>query len=476
MKQRTPRVGLLLIGARRFLKLGEGTERGNYRQRKERDAARMTADLETRMDVVFPGVIYEQEDIYRAIDAFVQAKVDCVLAIYLSWTEDFTWVRFLRDMPPIPILYAHCVREQVNLSDTHDEDEFAEFMCCGGLVGILQGSGDNARFARPMLENAIGTWRELLDQFETFARAACVRAQLLQSNAGLLASFNEVMWSTYVDPYAVFQVMGPELKFLSVSQLCDCIDAVPDAEVAQAAARLSEKYEVQPDVEQDKFLASIRATLGMENLASENGIDLLVLNDVDKVLLTKVGLRPGFYPLHEKCETIIVPEGDVGAGLAAYILHLITGGHVHYIEPFHIDRATDTFEAGHAGPNDYTHPDGKTKIARDVRFAKTDYRYAGAPFAWHVFPEGVMTMLGCVYRDGKFHFSVHLVESLPCELHLASYVHGRLKPVNGTCEALFAPLIRQGVTQHYVLALGDWRREACALARMLGCTMFGETM
>ncbi len=64
-----------------------------------------------------------------AIDAFTLAKVDYVLAIYLSWAEDFAWIRFLRDMPPVPVLFAHCMREEINLRDTHDDDEFTEYLC-----------------------------------------------------------------------------------------------------------------------------------------------------------------------------------------------------------------------------------------------------------------------------------------------------------------------------------------------------------
>lgn len=158
----------------------------------------------------------------------------------------------------------------------------------------------------------------------------------------------------------------------------------------------------------------------------------------------------------------------MGAGLASYMLRLLTGGHIHFIEPFHVDLPSDTFEGGHAGPNDYTAPGGRTQIARDVRFAKTGYRYAGAPFAWHVFPEGLHTMVHLSQHNGKFVMAVTLVESLPEEAHLATYSHGRFRPVGQSCKSLFDKLLAIGVTQHYALVAGDVTQEVLDLGFLLG--------
>lgn len=465
---RKAKVGLLLVAPATFRAIGEGTPRGSYAQRKDAEAAFMVSSAGERFDTVFPGIIYTAEDARRAVRQFTSAEVDCVLALYLSWAQDFAFNRFLRDMPPVPVLYAWRLRDSVQLKDTHDEDEFTEYLCCGGLVGSLEASGDVARYRRPMMEIASGTWPELLDRLADFANAARARALLRESRVGLLASYNEIMWSTYVDPYSVFMQVGPELNFLSVAELCDFIEQVTPQEAQAQLERIRAAYPVRSDVEEDKFLASVRATMGMERQAAAHQSDLLVLNDVDKVLFEKVGLRPGFYPTNPQVQTVIVPEGDVGAGLAAYALRLLTGGHVHFIEPFHVDLPSDTFEGGHAGPNDYTHPDGRTMVARDVRFAKTGYRYAGAPFAWHVFPQGLHTMVHISQHNGQFILACTLVESLPEEMHLATYSHGRFRPVGQSCRELFDRLLRIGVTQHYALAAGDVTQAVMDLGKMLG--------
>ena len=129
---RKPKMGLLLLAPERFVPLGVGTARGSYLERKQAEAAWMKADCEKMADVSFPGIVFNTEDAKRAVDMFTHDKVDYVLAIYLSWAEDYAWIRFLRDMPPVPVLFAHRMRDEINLSDTHDDDEFTEYLCCGG--------------------------------------------------------------------------------------------------------------------------------------------------------------------------------------------------------------------------------------------------------------------------------------------------------------------------------------------------------
>ena len=65
-------------------------------------------------------------------------------------------------------------------------------------------------------------------------------------------------------------------------------------------------------------------------------------------------LRPGFCPTRGDSRLTVVPEGDIGGGLAVYILKLLSGRRANFIEPFYIIHQRNRFAAGHAGPNDYT--------------------------------------------------------------------------------------------------------------------------
>ncbi len=461
------KVGVLLIATERFRSMGTNTKDGTYEQRKVIEAEEYINNMNSFCDTVYTGQIYSKEDLNFAMNSFLIEKVDCIFALFLSWTEDYLWVRFLRDMSPIPILFACKTREKIPFQNTFTENNFVEFLSAGGLVGSLEASGSVKRFQRPMMQTILGTLPQLMEKAKTFFSAAAVRSNLRKVSFGLLASYNEVMWSTYVDPYQLFVKVGPELRFLSVAALMKEIEAVKEHEVEENCKLLMERYEMLDDVEIEKFKESVRASMGLENLARKADVSMLVLNDIDTILLTEVGLRPGFLPTPTGGDIVVVPEGDIGGGLANYILRLLSGKCVNFIEPFHIDLEHNCFAAGHAGPNDYT-GEGKVKIGRDVRFAKSNYKFAGAPFAWYVIPTGVKTMLHVSECNGQFKMVCTLLDALPTEHFITSYSHGQFRPRKGTVQEMFDKLLSVGVTQHYGVVDGDYIAELESLASLLG--------
>ncbi|MDP4151900.1 MAG: hypothetical protein Q8865_00465 [Bacillota bacterium] len=465
--ERAAKIGLLLIGSPRFKTLGEGTENGTYGERKQIEVDAIVKNLSVAGEIVFPGIVYERDDVKKAIETFFSEKVDCVVAAYLSWSEDFAWIRFLRDMPPVPILFASFIRESVDITDTNDEDQFVDFLSAGSLVGVQEGSGDFKRFDRPMRETFIGDMNQVVDKVKKFSSAARVRSMLRSSTMALLSSYNEVMWSTYVDPYNIFYKIGPEIRFLSVAQLVDEIDAVSNEDLKVTAGKIKEQFKFYKDVDMIKFEASVRASMALENLSAKYDVDLTVLNDIDPVLFQKVGLRPGFLPTNKQSKLTVVPEGDIGAGLAVYILTLLSGKRANFIEPFYIIKQRNTFAAGHAGPNDYTGCPENTIIARDTRFAKTNYKYAGAPFAWYVFPAGEKTMVHMSENNGRMKLVCTLVEALPTDHYLASYSHAEFRHKTLEPQELFDRLINIGVTQHYGIVDGNYMEELKAFAELM---------
>ncbi len=469
MKQaRSPKIGLLLIASPRFRHLGAATERGEYEARKEQEAARIEKEFAAAGDIVRAPTVYEREDVKRAICLFSEREVDCAAVMYLSWAEDFAWIRFLRDMPPLPVMLCSLVHDRLDVGDTEQEDNFVQFLSCGGLVGSLEASGSIPRLDRKMLEIALGSGAELAVRLKAFAVAAMLRSVLRQSTVGLLASYNEVMWSTYVDPYTVFAQIGPELRFISVAQLFKTSRDLPDKLVEERVASLKSRFSIKDNVDGEKLSASVRASMGLEKLAEAFMLDLLVLNDVDATLFEWMGLRPGFVPTSPDSGLCVVPEGDIGGGLAVYLLTLISGHMAQFIEPFYIDRERGLFQGGHAGPNNYWEHPENTVIARDERFAKTSYKYAGAPFAWHVFAPGRKTMLHMSQgRNGRMKMVVTLMDVLSGGHELVSYSHASFRHPTLSHEKLFERLLKIGVTQHYAIAEGEHLSVLKSLADMM---------
>ena len=462
---RKPKIGLLLIGAERFQELGKGTEDGTYKERKEIETRRYLDRIGEVADVIFDEPVYTREAAQKAVDRFYNEKVDGVIASFMSWAEDFAWIRFLRELPPMPLLLVSFVRDSLSITDTNDENQFIDFLSAGALVGFQEASGSFRRFNRPMSDMIIGTLDQVMPKIRTFCNAAKARAVLRSSKIGLLSCYNEAMWATYVDPYNIFMKIGPEIHFLSVMEMVDEIDHTDDKEIQKIVDDLCRRYEVYPNVDFEKFHASVKATYAMEQVAKKAGIDLLVLNDIDTVLFKFVGLRPGFAPLSPEEKMVTVPEGDIGGGLSTYILQMLGGSPANFIEPFYLDHENGLIVAGHAGPNHYHSGKNTTIIARDERFAKSQWKHAGAPFAWHVFPAGLKTMLHMSEKDGKMKMVCTLVECLPTKHYLASYSHANFKPVHGTPEELFDKICKNGVTQHYGIVDGDHLDELEMLAK-----------
>lgn len=458
-KSRKPKAGLLLIASPRFKNL-YGPKRGTYGERKA-EAVKEIKSTMNFLDIVDPGIIYEREDAQKAMDMFYAEKVDFIYAEFLSWSEDFAWIRFLRDCPNIPMIFCNVAKPKMTFETTLDEDDFVDYLCAGTLVGSLEGSGSIKRVPRENVKVVMGTREEITEKVKIYANAARARAILRQSTVGLMANMNEAMWSTYIDNYDLFTKIGPEIRYIPYSDYGIEIDNLTDAEVKEYADELTSKYKMMDDVEYDKFIGCVKATLGIKKLAQLHNIDCYVYNDIDQATFKTAGCRAGFYPQWFNDNiSILVPEADIGAGIITYVLKLLSRKNVNFVEPFHIEDDFGTFAVGHAGPNDHNDPNWQDNviIARDVRFAKTKWKYAGAPFAWYRFSPGMKTVAGLYEENGKYKLITFLAESLPGKHLLATYSHTIFKPVVPVKE-LWEQVLRIGATQHYAIVDGDYRKE-----------------
>ena len=471
----------MLIASPRFKNLS-GPKRGTYGERKDKAVKDIKATMGF-LDLVDPGIVYEREDALKAMDLFYTRKVDFIYAEFLSWSEDFAWIRFLRDCPDIPIIFCNVAKDRMSFETTLDEDDFVDYLCAGTLVGSLEGSGSIRRVPRKNVKTVLGTRAEITEKVRIFADAARTRTILRNSNIGLMANMNEAMWSTYIDNYDLFTKIGPEIHYLPYSDYGAEIEKLSDREVQEYALELTTKYKVMPDVEDDKLIGCVKATLAIKKLAEKNDIDCYVYNDIDQATFRTAGCRAGFYPnWFNENVSVLVPEADIGAGLATYILKLLSGKNVNFIEPFHIEDDFGTFAGGHAGPNDHNDPAWQDNviISRDVRFAKTSWKYAGAPFAWYRISPGMKTVAGLYEEDGKYKLVTFMAESLSekdtpqsNKKHLlATYSHTIFKPVVPVKE-LFEKILKIGVTQHYAIVDGDYRPQLEALAEIMGFEYYG---
>lgn len=476
LKTRKAKAGLLLIASPRFKNLS-GPKRGTYHERKLKAVEDIKASMDF-LDLVYPGIVYDRADAQKAMDAFYNEKVDFIVAEFLSWSEDFAWIRFLRDCPQIPMIFTNVAKDKMTFETTLDEDDFIDYLCAGTLVGSLEASGSIKRVPRSNVKVVMGTRAQVTEKIRTYASAARARAILRSSNVGLMANMNEAMWSTYIDNYDLFTKIGPEVHYLPYSDYGIEIENLTDEEVKAYADELTSKYSMMADVEYDKFIGCVKATLAIKKLAEKNDVDCFVYNDIDQATFRTAGCRAGFYPgWFNENVSVLVPEADMGAGLITYVLKLMSGKNVNFLEPFHIEDEFGTFAGGHAGPNDHNDPAWQQNviISRDVRFAKTSWKYAGAPFAWYRISPGLKTIAGLYEEDGRYKLICFKANSLDASetpqskiKHLlATYSHGIFKPEVPVKE-LFERILKIGATQHYAVVDGDYTAELENFAEIMG--------
>lgn len=467
LKKNRPLVGILLMGSSRFCELTPECKNGDYKTKKNSFAEEFIHKFDDIAEPVFGGIIYSRNDVENAIQRFYSKKVDCVICVFLSWCEDRPWITFLRDMFDIPLLLYTPVITAPEYEHTRNENDFIEFLARGGLVGSLEGSGSIIRTGRNV-EIITDRFEHAKDRLSAFARVSMARARLRKAKFGLLGNYNELMWSTYINPYDIFTRIGPELNFISYARLKSETDSIDDKAAQAYMAELSRLYSVEEDVDKSLFMESARASLALASLREKLELDALILNDVDHELFETIGLRPGFYhSSFNDHNAVLVPEGDLGAGTITYVLKQITGQHISFVEPFYMDKETNTFSAGHAGPHDYTDERYRdyVRISRDTRFAKTSFKYAGAPFAWYRIPPGKKTFAHFSEINGNYKIVCFTAESLPGKHALCSYSHSDFRVGTNVTE-LFENIIKTGTTQHFAVSEGDICNELSTFARI----------
>ena len=82
-KHKKAKVGLLLIASPRFKNLGNGLPKGRYHDRKLKEVEEFMASLQDSLELAYPGIIYETEELEKAMTLFYTERVDCIVARFL---------------------------------------------------------------------------------------------------------------------------------------------------------------------------------------------------------------------------------------------------------------------------------------------------------------------------------------------------------------------------------------------------------
>ena len=463
-----PKVGVLLYSNNGLRRSGAGTPDGTYEERMKRPESLTLEALGAFAETVSAGIVYDRAGLDAAMSLFLAEKVDGVYVQYLSWAPDALWMRFQRDMPELPVLFASVVPERIpfgkHLQRQRQRGGQHRPRPCRLAAGLRlhrphgpSDDGDRARHPG----RGHGARQALL-------RRRHVRAKLKNAVVAHYARHHEVMWSTYVDGFSLFRYVGPEMKVLANATVRREMDKVSDEDVAAAVAELKGRYQVMDDVAADKLDASVRASLAVDRCAAAMGADYVVMNDLDNVMHRELGLRPASCPAPAATASPPRPRATSAPARRPISCACSPAAPRRSWSPAISTRYTGLVDVGHGGPNDYTDPEAKVVIAKDTRLLNADVKYPGAAFAWQVLAPGVKTLLHLSQCEGGYKMAFTIAEEQEVDFFHASFCHGRLKMLTGTAEEVFGKLLGFGTTQHYAIVSGDFRAELRDLARIMG--------
>jgi L-fucose isomerase-like protein len=453
--QDKPKIGVLFITSGWFRDVGLQTSSADVTKEIDAIAEEIARRLSTFCEVVWDGVLYSEERAARAADRIRRANVDGLLITPLMWCEDQILRAALKLLDGFPAL--------VCLFLPYDSlPEFVgyqEMIQGSGLVGILQLSGFLKR-EEHLYKSVTGYYRDdsLYDTLKKHIAAFALRRLLKNAICGVLPFRCDQMSTTYVDEFTLRKRYGVELKYLELQRLRDMAERVSSDDIAVFTRLLvQEGYSVE--VDEKNLTQGIRYALAMEKIISEEGIDILAMNDIIEEMHTCFGLRPCLSnPRISDAGVVVTMEADIAAGVCMYVLQQYTGQAPFYAELYTADLEKNAFLMGHPGyhstlMHDENHP---MHIVSDIEYENTDPFTGAASF--FKYRSGPVTAVNSVYNGERLRWTVFEGSSLEGRPKMEGTPHLFCR-VETPVPTLCSRAVRIGVSQHWIVVPGHIKRD-----------------
>lgn len=458
------KIGLLLLTAEWFTQIGASQDsfKGLPRQLEE-DAGRIEEALRSEVQIVNPGVIASRQQVDKAVELFQKENVDLVVACQITWGEDRLIIDAVQKLPNTPLLL-WCYSPFQSLPD---QMSMRDLLRASGPVGALQASAPLKRLGKEF-GFAFGSYKnqDAIKSIVAFSRACQTARELKNATIGVLPYRCDQMTGTYVDEFRLKKEIGPELKYISVSDYSRICAGIPDETVEAFVHDLKVNFRVAEGVTEAGLAKSARVSLGLAKLVENYRLDALALEDVSEEFHRVMGLRPCLYVPGLFERAVVSMEADVGAAVALLILKKLTGKAPMYAEIFTYDEDENCVLAGHAGIHDIHLAESK-----DVVLIEPDGEYVESErdSCWMRFRAkgGHVTMLSLFCDVDRFKMVITSGECLGGREKLLGSPHAYVKIATPLAK-FFEKAVKTGMTQHWALVHDDVVNELVTLADILG--------
>lgn len=457
---RRAKLGVVFLASGWFYSVGMQNQKLAARLEDTEDE--IVTELSKYMDVVDRRQVHSLPQAKQAAAELNNCEIDCVLICQLTWVEDQILLPILDTLKPLPLAF-WCYNPDKSLPDTYSIEDM---LLASGGVGILQCSG-LLKQRGISAEFVFGTHKQgdLFQQVMEFANCAMIKKTIRDLRVGLLPYRCGLMSATWVDEFVLGAQLGPTIQYISVDEYANVIRAVTESDIQVWFKIIKSQYYVSPVINDKCLSASIRASLAIDKLSIQYGLEAIAIDDLSQELHNKLGLRPGIrLPGMWKNNGLAVSmEGDVCAAVMMWITTQLTGKNSFYGEPLTYDIEKNVMVIGHAGLTDAGFAAGnKIRILPDYEYQNSD-DFPGA-MNHYIGRGGPVTAINCVYNGQNIQVTAFEAEAIDTERMLPEgYSHVVIRPAI-RLQKIYRDLFHAGVSQHFAVTYS----KSAAIIELLG--------
>ena len=463
-----PKLGLFSGGIETYWK---DTGMGDLPAALEHDIACLRNALQPHCDVVYPGLVGNEQDAIRAARTLRDADVDLVVMYHATYIDDAMSVALLREIGDIfPVLYLS--QGLPGLQDRYSPTDWGRSWGVNSAVQ-LPGSlrrlwpGFRLGFVFGHLEAETS-----IRQLAEYARAAQATRCLSRSRIGFLPhrSASVPMYDTFPDEARMIGQTGIHLSYLYITDLLRYMDKVTPEEAQSLTDELYRLYEVVEPTENEVRLAAKQA-IALERTVRDARLDALAI-DVFPGLTPACGTLPavGMARLIDQ-GVVVTTEGDLSTAVAGILLRSITGKPCHFWENLLFDEEQNYVLGGHEGGSAgfSMAKEGTRPKLRNTQYINFDNMPGVPHFA--VLPEfitnpGPVTLVTFFRGHEGYEMRIACGESVDVPPQDVHYEHTVFRP-RVPIRQYFENIARDGTCHHFALVHAPVEAEMKKVAQIL---------
>lgn len=457
-----PKIGVLLVSSGWFRDVGLQDGESGITAEIGSAGAEIIRRVSQFASPICDGVVFSVDQARNAGSRIASERAEGLLIVPMVWCEDQVLRSALKELPDLPtILWVFTPYECLP-----DFVSFEHALTGSAPVAALQFSGMLKREGR-RYRTVFGTHLDdaVYTALQDETQAMYIRRAIADVRIGVMPFRCDQMSTTYVDEFALRSMYGIELVYIELEEFKRTAQSV---ERARVDGFISSMGPMEVDVGHEDLLAGVRLALAMEEIVHREGLQVLAMNDVSEEMHASLGMRPCLWnPALSAAGCVVSMEAEVAAGIAMYILLLLTGSSPFYAEPLTIDIARNEILLGHAGYHDAgdRDPDVPMRIVADPEYANSDPR-SGAVTLFKYRP-GPVTLVNCVYTGDRLRMLSCSGESMPGPYRSEGNSH-LICRLDMSLDQFFTAAVGLGSSQHWIVSRRVRGRQLDAVCRHLG--------